>query len=264
MNLTIRKELKKLSDRSYAEFTVRLIPGASRKILGVRLPLLRKMAKRLVKEKDYHEYLKASEEKYMEELMLKGLIIGYGTEKEGDIEEALSLLDEFAGQIDNWSVCDSFCTSFKIVEDNKETVFNHLKFFLQFGSEYTVRLALVLFLNYYIRLDAEGNKIQRKREVKLEDLRKKTEEEEMNPWLSRVLEEADRDLGNDHYAQMAAGWFLSEAFNIYPNEVFLFLRDREKRHLNEKTYELTVKKIRESRIPSREVKDHIVEELAKK
>ena len=260
MNLTIRKELKKLSDKSYAGFTKKLIPGLSKELLGVRLPLLRKMAKDLVKNKDYHFYLKSKDEKYMEEVMLKGLIIGYGTAREGDIKEALRLLDEFAGQIDNWSVCDFFCTSFTIVENHREEVFNHLKFFLQFGSEYIVRLALVLLLNYYIRLDVDGNKIKRRRKVQLEDLEK--EGEEFNPWLSKILGEIDRDFGEDYYAQMAAGWFLSEAFNVYPYEVYVFLTDKEKRYLNEKTYSLVLKKIRESRIPSKEVKEYLTEKIS--
>ena len=259
MNLTIRKELKKLSDKSYAQFTEKLIPGLSKELLGVRLPILRKMAKDLVKKKDYHFYLKSQDEKYMEEVMLKGLIIGYGTAMEGNIHEALRLLDEFAGQIDNWSVCDSFCTSFTIVEKHRDEVFSHLKFFLQFGSEYTVRLALVLFLNYYIRLDVNGNKIKRRRQVKLEDLEK--EELDVNPWLSTILLEIDRDFGSDYYAQMAAAWFLSESFNVYPYEIYNFLSEKEKRYLDEKTYNLAIRKIKESKIPSQEVKKYLTEKI---
>ncbi len=259
MDLTIRKELMNLADKNYAHFKEKLIPGYSKEILGVRQPVLRKMAKDLIRKHDYHHYLKDHDEKYMEEVMLKGMIIGYGTAKEGDIKEALQLMDEFSDEVDNWAICDSFASSFTIVEDYKDEVFKHLKLYLESGREYLVRLALVIFLDYYVKLDEHGKKIKRKSRVDMTDL--EDVNERVNPWLEKLFRVIDRDMGEDYYTQLALGWFLSEAFNAYPREVFLFLSDRKKRNLTDKSYNNAIKKIRESKVPTKDVKDYIVEKL---
>ena len=51
----IRQELIKLADDKYRSFHSNLCPGVEN-ILGVRLPLLRKIAKSLSKEEDYYNY----------------------------------------------------------------------------------------------------------------------------------------------------------------------------------------------------------------
>ena len=71
----IRKELKTLADAKYKEFHSSLLPGTDN-VLGVRIPQLRTMAKRIAKENDWHLFIKATESNYYEETMLQGMIIG--------------------------------------------------------------------------------------------------------------------------------------------------------------------------------------------
>ena len=75
----IRKELIKNSEEKVADFNNKLNPNNKQEILGIRIPILRKMAKELVKQ-DWKQYLKKAQlehQLYMEETLLQGLIIGY-------------------------------------------------------------------------------------------------------------------------------------------------------------------------------------------
>ena len=71
----IRKKLFELQDLKYKEFHSGLCPNVD-KIIGVRIPKLREIAKRIAKE-NYKEFLENSPGEYYEELVLQGLVIGY-------------------------------------------------------------------------------------------------------------------------------------------------------------------------------------------
>ena len=76
----ITAKLYDLAEEDYRVFNSRLLPGASR-VLGVRLPEMRKLAKKTAKG-DFHAYLEEAPEKITpdsihEEVMVKGLVIGY-------------------------------------------------------------------------------------------------------------------------------------------------------------------------------------------
>ncbi len=61
----IREEILRMADDSYREFQKKLLPGTEN-FIGVRLPHLRRLAKRIAKE-DGEAYLKASLEKESKE-----------------------------------------------------------------------------------------------------------------------------------------------------------------------------------------------------
>ena len=67
------------ADKSYANFTAKLLPSTIDKtlILGVRLPILRQLAQQLIKENTWSDYLMQNNNKYFEQTMLEGFIIAY-------------------------------------------------------------------------------------------------------------------------------------------------------------------------------------------
>ena len=111
----IRKELAALAEPDYAAFAAKLlrkpqeaVPGGSAaRLLGVRLPALRKMAARLAKE-DWAGNLEALEGAgdgaAFEEIMLRGFLIGQAKIAPG---KAFALIRGFLPCVDNWSLCDS-------------------------------------------------------------------------------------------------------------------------------------------------------------
>ena len=73
----IRKRLQALADPDYRAFSLRLLPEVSpQSMLGVRLPLLRRIARSMTEE-DRLRYLEASGHIYFEEIMLEAMLIGY-------------------------------------------------------------------------------------------------------------------------------------------------------------------------------------------
>lgn len=108
---TVRQMLIEMADEDYRAFHSKLVPGTEN-ILGVRVPELRKLAKKLVKD-DWREYFDAAPNRYYEEDMLRGFMVGYG---KMDLEERLERIRSFVPDIHNWAVCDCFCSTLKFTE----------------------------------------------------------------------------------------------------------------------------------------------------
>ena len=117
MEKKIKKELIKLSDAKYKEFQKNLCPKMKREILGVRIPVLRNYAKKLILQCEQEKILNEIGNEYYEEIMLQGMIIGLSKEK--DIKKIQRQIKKFVPKIDNWAVCDTFCAELKITKRYK-------------------------------------------------------------------------------------------------------------------------------------------------
>ena len=66
--MTIQKRLFELQDKEYALFLHKLTPNVPlESFIGVRVPVLRKLAKALVAENDYSLFLEQLPHKYLDE-----------------------------------------------------------------------------------------------------------------------------------------------------------------------------------------------------
>ncbi len=88
-------------------FQAALIPGCDN-LIGVRIPALRKLAKRVGKNNSNWRQLLEEPDIYFEETMLRGMIIGIGCCKDKDVDKGVKELRQFAPMVDNWSICDCF------------------------------------------------------------------------------------------------------------------------------------------------------------
>ena len=109
INNVIKEKLSVLAESKYQKFSSGLLPGIHN-ILGVRLPELRKIAKKLAKD-DWQGYLQNASDDSFEEIMLQGITIGY---VKSELSDILPYITIFVNKIDNWSVCDSFCSGLKL------------------------------------------------------------------------------------------------------------------------------------------------------
>lgn len=75
INENIHSWLLAQAEEDYRAFTMKLLPGTEH-ILGVRLPVLRKLAKKLARG-EWQEYLTGAADDSMEEIMLQGMTLGY-------------------------------------------------------------------------------------------------------------------------------------------------------------------------------------------
>lgn len=259
MRDSIRRLLMEKAETGYREFSAALIPE-SKPLLGVRLPILRVMAKELVKNTDWRleisSYEGEYEDIYFEEVMLRGMIIGYGTQK-ADEQTAIILLRDFIPHIDNWSVCDSFCNSFMFAAKHRELIWEVLQPYLLSEKEFEVRTAVILLLNHYLKYDKNGRKISRKRVISRMDAETDTSKEKQQnyPYLERILSVLNREYTQGYYAQMAVAWTIAEAFVTFPYETMQMLKKDCK--MDVWTYNKSLQKICESKNPDAEVKQMI-------
>ncbi|MDE7478401.1 MAG: DNA alkylation repair protein, partial [Lachnospiraceae bacterium] len=186
MREEIRSELTQYADEKYKEFSAGLIPG-SKPLIGVRLPQLRQLAKRIVNDKENKSrwqeeiarYDGEYEDIFYEETMLRGMLIGYGTAKKGfSCEGGLAYLKTFIPYVDNWSVCDSFCNSFTFANIHRDEVWAFLQPYLYSDKEYEVRVALILLLSQYLRYNINNKKIARNRKISMGDICDSSSEQE--------------------------------------------------------------------------------------
>ena len=210
MNKTIKERLAGLADEKYRQFHSKLIPGTDN-VLGVRLPHLRELAKELTKG-DWQGYLLAADDDYYEETMLQALVIGHA---KADIEKTLSYVAAFVPKINNWAVCDSFCSSLKITKKYKEQVWEFLQPYLVSPKEFELRFGIVILLNYYIE----------------------------DKYIDQVLVHLDNARHEGYYVKMAVAWALSVCFVKYPEKTMSYLQQNT---LDNFTYNKALQKILES------------------
>ena len=121
MKNEIKQKLFELSDKRYKEFHSNLCPGTDN-IIGVRVPILRNYAKELFKENDWKKTIEQIDSEYYEEIMLQGMLIGQA--KNEDINIILKYVENYVPKIDNWAICDVFCSGLKITKSHKKEMWN--------------------------------------------------------------------------------------------------------------------------------------------
>lgn len=253
MKQDTREKLLISAEQTYRDFSASLVPGEEN-MLGVRLPELRRLAKQLAGANWEAEL--ATEDIYFEEVMLRGLIIGYVTLKMTP-ERALDYIRDFIPRVTNWSLCDSVFMKMDILRKDRALTWEFLLPYLQSGEEFKVRVALIIMMSHLLRCDADGKTISRMRKVSMEDLggeAENKERERASGYLGDIFEVINRPFEEGHYAHMAAAWLVAESFCCFPALTDAFLRSCR---LDNATYNKALQKIVESKIPDAEVKDYI-------
>lgn len=147
-NEEIRAWLDAEAESKFQKFTSGLIPGAD-PILGVRIPKLRTLAKKIAKE-DWRGYLDHAVCDTYEEIMLQGLVIGYA---KGEINELLEYVRTFIPKIHDWSVNDCFCATFKIAQKYREKVWDFLMLYAKSDYEFAQRVVAVMLMDHFLTED---------------------------------------------------------------------------------------------------------------
>ena len=216
----IKKELESLAEPDFQQFTARLIPNIpSDHILGVRLPKLRKIAKEIAK-KDPDDYLKLASDETFEEVMLQGMVIGYLDE---GIEKIQDKMESFIKKIDNWSVCDSFCSGLKIAKRYPDEMWIFVKKYLRDERTYFIRFGVVMSIFYFLEED----------------------------YIDECLSAFDQIKSEEYYVRMAVAWAVSICYLKFPEKTMEYLKNND---LDDFTYNKALQKIIESQRTDLETK----------
>ena len=213
----VREELFKNSEEKYKKFTEELIPETEN-ILGVRTPILKNLAKKIIKEGRGEEYALCDDMYYHEEFIVQGMVIGF---LKADFEEKRKFVEKFIPKIKNWAVCDNFCFVFKVPKKDKEKVWEFLEKYFVSKEEYEVRFAIIMSLKHFM----------------------------CEKYLEKIFIKLDNLKNNNYYVQMGAAWVIAEGFTKYSEITLKYIL---KNNLDNFTHNKAIQKICESlRVDSR-------------
>lgn len=132
-------------DLAYAEFHAKLIPNIAReRVIGVRVPVLREIAKNIHKWGDIQSFLSALPHSYFEENQLHALLLSIRQ----DFEPLMAKIDAFLPFADNWATCDLL--SPKIHPRDYPAFLEHIQTWIGSDHEYTIRFGVGMMMQFFL------------------------------------------------------------------------------------------------------------------
>ena len=220
--LDIQAILNKYIDTDYKKFHEKLC-HTNYEILGIKIPILRKIAKDLLKKYDYERIKINLNNNIYEYIMLEGLLIG---NLEVCYPNKLILIDNFLPKIDNWAICDIFVSELKFIKNNLDIFWDFLLLKLKNNKTYYQRFVIVMLLNYYIN----------------------------DTYIDKVLNILLNIKNEEYYVKMAISWGISICLIKYFDKTIEFL-NTNKYILDKWTYNKALQKGLESYRISKENKE---------
>lgn len=209
----LRARLEEVAEPAFRRFSLSLLPTlAPERLLGVRLPTLRRLAREIVRS-DWRDYLQNASDRSFEEILLQGMVIGLIPEGP---QTVFPLVDAFLPKIDNWSVCDSFCAGLKLARRFPDETLAFLLPYLRDDREYAVRFGIVMLLLYFSQPERAAS----------------------------ALALIDKVRHEGYYARMAAAWAVSVCFAEAPSVTADYLCQSQ---LDDFTHHKAIQKIMESK-----------------
>ena len=206
----IRSELIKLQDPSYRDFQVNLIPTvAPEKIIGVRTPELRTLAKALSKRDDISVFLDDLPHSSFEENQLHAFILSVMK----DAEACIKLVDKFLPYVDNWATCDQM--SPKIFKKHKELLLGFVNEWIKSDHTYTRRFAIGMLMEHFLDDDFKTS------------------------YLTKVA----RVRSDEYYVNMMIAWYFATALAKQYDQTVPYI---EKQNLDIWTHNKSIQKAVES------------------
>ncbi len=218
----IEKKLLELQDLQYREFHAKLMPNVDPdRIIGVRTPQLRKLAKEIAGENYSNDFLEELPHRYYEENNLHAALINL---KYKEVKGLIEQVERFLPYVDNWATCDMM--SPKGFRKNPELVYEKIKQWLKSKETYTVRFGIVTLLGFY-----------------LDELFR----EEMLGLVAEIKSE-------EYYINMAIAWYFSIALVKQYEKTIPYI---QKQRLEKWTHNKAIQKAIESRRVPEERKEYL-------
>lgn len=211
--------LLSLQDLKYKEFHSGLTT-TNYEIIGVRVPILKSIAKKILKT-DVEKFFSLVSNKYYEEVFIEGIVLANSGEEILD-----KYLVKFIKKIDNWAICDSFCSSLKIVSKKQGKYWIYFTGLIDSTKEFQTRVSLVVLMNYYLN----------------------------DNYIDRILKIVSSIKSDYYYINMAISWLLSVAIIDYKDKVIELL---ESKCLCKFVQNKTISKIQDSYRIDKETKEFV-------
>ena len=160
----IREDLFANQDVKYRDFQSKLTPTIEvNTAIGVRTPVLRKLAKDYSKRQDVDDFLADLPHKYFDENQLHAFILS----EIKDFDECMGKLERFLPFVDNWATCDQM--SPKCFKKNHEKLLPYLNKWIKSDDIYTVRFAIVTFMSHFLDDDFDEGYLKLVSDIKSDE-----------------------------------------------------------------------------------------------
>ncbi len=217
----IEKVLFENSDEVYRAFQAKLMPGVDiDTIIGVRIPILRKMAKTFSKEADIFDFLDELPHKYYDEYNLHGLIIS----EFKDYSKTIEYMEALLPYVDNWATCDII--SPKSFAKNRLLLKNDIDRWIASDKTYTLRFGIEMVMSHFLDKDFDAS----------------------------YLEKISKIKSDEYYVNMMLAWYFATALTKVWDETVPYI---EKRRLGTWVHNKTIQKAVESYRITPEQKEYL-------
>jgi len=193
---TTKEQLYQMRDPDYRDFQSSLIPNIPKEqILGVRVPILRKMAKQMLRDGSGMLYLRICSlphDTYDENNFHAFLIEGVT-----DFETCMAELERFLPFVNNWATCDMMAPS--ILKTQPVHLLAAIRVWLTSDAEFTVRYGLVMLMRHFLG----------------------------ELFTEEILTLASAVKHDGYYVRMAAAWLFAEALAMRWDDAYPFLVQEE-------------------------------------
>ena len=207
----MRLRLESLSDMKYRDFTAKLIPNLGKdRIMGVRTPDIRALAKELYGTKEGEDFLSRLPHYYLEENKLHATLVSMIK----DYDKLISELDRFLPFVDNWAVCDML--SPKVFAKHRGELYEKIKQWTASRETYTVRFGIGMLMEHFLDKD----------------------------FTPKALELAADIRSEEYYINMMTAWFFATALAKQYEAALPYIEDRR---LDAWTHNKAIQKSIESR-----------------
>lgn len=180
------QELNSYKDVEYDKFNVSLLGNVEVKTIGVRVPILRQIAKKYSKKLD--ELLACPNDYYEVRFIKCVAVCGQ------PFDAFIRYVDEIVPLMNNWALCDSSIN--KDIKKHRQEFLPFIKKYLAEDKEFYQRFALITLLDNYI----------------------------VDDYLPFVFDAIQQSNSEYYYTYMGAAWLLAEVLVFYFDEGIAFLQ----------------------------------------
>ena len=219
--LSLRERLFALQDKKYRAFSASLIPNVpEERIIGVRTPALRQLAREFGKTPEAELFLKSLPHLYLEEYAVHSALAA----EIKDYDRLIAALDELLPYVDNWATCDML--SPKLFKKHPAGLIGDIRRWMDSPEPYTVRFGMGMLMAHYLD---DGFR------------------PEYLDWVAEIRSQ-------EYYVNMMAAWYFATALAKQYDSALPYL---EERRLPLWTHNKAIQKAVESRRISEDQKAYL-------
>lgn len=186
--------LLELRDEKYGLFQSRIIPNIDKEsIIGVRIPLIKALAKEFFSDPAKEEFFNELPHKYYEENQLHIMLVCM----EKDFDRCIGELDRFLPYADNWAVTDQ--SSPKCFSKHHGELIPIITGWLNSDHVYTARYAINIFMREFLDRDFD----------------------------IRFAKLISKKQGEDYYLKMIIAWYFATALAKQYDAVIPFIEQQK-------------------------------------